>query len=225
MLMPSKWLWTCPTIVSGGLTPSASRIVGTRSIAWWNCSRIVSISLNASANHRIGVVLPWERGDVISPHRSCDSGRCRKSAAFVDELNSGCQRQTTGDDCVAIVADGEPVGSVIDHVSAHRPCSSETFACTPDRRPVAAAPCPAFVRCRAPCPRLAVIDGRPARTQSGDWFALMDTVGHHGEDLSSVVPTGFRSADHTEASALVDVSPDLGEQLRCDCPSESAVSA
>jgi hypothetical protein len=121
-----------------------------------------------------------------------------KAAAFVDELNGGYPRHTTGDDCAAIVVDGELVGSVIDHVSAHRQCSSETFACTPDRRRVTAALCPAFVGCRAPCPRLAVTDRRPARTDSGDWFALMDTVGHHGGDRSSVVPTGFRSADHTD---------------------------
>ena len=40
MLTPSKSLWTCPLIASGGSTPSASRIVGTMSIAWWYCSRI-----------------------------------------------------------------------------------------------------------------------------------------------------------------------------------------
>ena len=32
MLTPSKWLCTWPPIVSGGSTPSTSRIVGTRSI-------------------------------------------------------------------------------------------------------------------------------------------------------------------------------------------------
>ena len=35
MLMPSKWLWACPPIASGGSTPSASSSVGTRSTAWW----------------------------------------------------------------------------------------------------------------------------------------------------------------------------------------------
>src|ERR1035437_4369912 len=40
MLTPSKRLWVCPLIVSGDCTPRASRTVGTRSIAWWYCSRI-----------------------------------------------------------------------------------------------------------------------------------------------------------------------------------------
>jgi len=48
----------------------------------WYCSRILSISLNASANRRIVVVLAWDRGDVISPHHSCDSGRYRKSGSL-----------------------------------------------------------------------------------------------------------------------------------------------
>ena len=121
-----------------------------------------------------------------------------KAAAFVDKLNGGCQRQTSGDDCVAIVADGEPVGSVIDHVSAHRPCSSETFACTPDRRPVAAAPCPAS------CGTARHVPASPSST--GGLLALSQATGSRswiqsattGGDLSSVVPTGFRSADHTD---------------------------
>jgi hypothetical protein len=77
-----------------------------------------------------------------------------KSATLVDELNCCYRRDTSGDDSVAIVADGEPAVSVIDHVSAHDP-------------------------------------GPSARPESGDWFALMDTFGHHGGDRSSVVPTGF----------------------------------
>ena len=39
MLTPSKGLCTWPAIVSGGSTPSTSRMVGTRSMAWWYCSR------------------------------------------------------------------------------------------------------------------------------------------------------------------------------------------
>jgi hypothetical protein len=37
----------------------------------------------------------------------------------VDELNSGCQRQTTGDDCVAIVAPGGP-----EMITTHTPNSA-----------------------------------------------------------------------------------------------------
>ena len=40
MLTPSKSLCTWPLIAAGGSTPSTSRIVGTRSMAWWYCSRI-----------------------------------------------------------------------------------------------------------------------------------------------------------------------------------------
>ncbi len=40
MLTPSIGDWTCPLIVSGGSTPSTSRTVGTRSIAWWYWWRI-----------------------------------------------------------------------------------------------------------------------------------------------------------------------------------------
>src|SRR6185437_11141157 len=109
----------------------------------------------------------------------------------------------------------------------YRPIARAPLRHSPARRTVAQSP-QRLVRLRAvprACPGVALIDGRIARTESGDWFALMDTVGHHGGDLSSVVPTGFRSADHTEASALIDVSPGLSEHLRCDCPSKSAVSA
>jgi hypothetical protein len=44
---------------TGATAAERGRGCGPRSIAWWNCSRIFSISLNASANHRIVVVLPW----------------------------------------------------------------------------------------------------------------------------------------------------------------------
>jgi hypothetical protein len=60
-----------------------------------------------------------------------------KAAAFVDELNSSYQRHTIADDCAAIVADGEPVGSIIDHVSAHRPAPLRR---SPARRTVAESP-------------------------------------------------------------------------------------
>src|SRR6476620_1465458 len=42
MLTPSKRLCVCPLIASGESTPSTSRIVGTRSIAWWYWSRSAS---------------------------------------------------------------------------------------------------------------------------------------------------------------------------------------
>ncbi len=40
MLTPSNGVCVWPLIASGGFDPRASRIVGTRSIAWWYCSRI-----------------------------------------------------------------------------------------------------------------------------------------------------------------------------------------
>ncbi len=46
MLTPSNGLWTWPPIVSGASTPSASRTVGTRSIAWWYWSRISPLRLD-----------------------------------------------------------------------------------------------------------------------------------------------------------------------------------
>ena len=40
MLTPSNRLCTWPLIAAGGVTPSTSRMVGTRSMAWWYWWRI-----------------------------------------------------------------------------------------------------------------------------------------------------------------------------------------
>src|SRR5689334_906209 len=66
---------------TGATAASAAAGPGEGRLRWY-CSRILSISLNASANHRFVVVLPWDRGDVISLHHSCDSGRYRKSGSL-----------------------------------------------------------------------------------------------------------------------------------------------
>ena len=52
MLTPSKWLWVWPLIVSGASMPRASSTVGTRSIAWWYCSRISPLAV-MPAGHEI----------------------------------------------------------------------------------------------------------------------------------------------------------------------------
>ena len=98
MLTPSKWLCTWPLIFSGGSTPSRSRIVGTRSTAWWYCSRI------------------WPGGGLVA--RPADDARVGRAAVELVALPHLERRVEGHRPTVRVVVVGRRPAQLVEHREA-----------------------------------------------------------------------------------------------------------